>query len=147
MWIHKLQKRLQKLFCPDQNTEDTASQNQDRPELQQLQTDESDADEPFPDPADPIVLPLEDVIDLHPFAPKEIRSVVEEYLLECCAASMTSVRLIHGKGKGVQRQSIRVLLERLPYVESFQDAPLGAGSWGATLVTLKPELANPKAEQ
>ena len=147
MWIHKLQERLRELFRPDQNTEDTASQNQGRSEFQQLQTDESDADEPFPDPADPIVLPLEDVIDLHPFAPKEIRSVVEEYLLECCAAGMTSVRLIHGKGKGVQRQSIRVLLERLPYVESFQDAPLGAGSWGATLVTLKPELANLQAEQ
>jgi len=147
VWIHKLQERLRELFRPDQNTEDTASQNQGRSEFQQLQTDESDADEPFPDPADPIVLPLEDVIDLHPFAPKEIRSVVEEYLLECCAAGMTSVRLIHGKGKGVQRQSIRVLLERLPYVESFQDAPLGAGSWGATLVTLKPELANLQAEQ
>jgi DNA-nicking Smr family endonuclease len=124
-----------------------ASHNQDRSELQKLQeirTDESDLDDPF---SDPIVLPLEDVIDLHPFAPKEIRSVVEEYLLECCTAGMTNVRLIHGKGKGVQRQSIRVLLERLPYVESFQDAPLGAGSWGATLVTLKPELANPQAER
>ncbi len=144
MPLQKLQERLRELFRPPR---DTASQNKGRPELQQLQqlqTDEPDSDDPF---FDPIVLPLEDVIDLHPFAPKEIRSVVEEYLLECCAAGMTSVRLIHGKGKGVQRQSIRALLERLPYVESFQDAPLGAGSWGATLVTLKPELANPKAER
>lgn len=143
MWIHKLQEHVRQIFRPGQNTEDTASQNQDQPDLQQIQTDEPDSDEPF---SDPIVLPLEDVIDLHPFAPKEIRSVVEEYLLECCTAGMTRVRLIHGKGKGVQRQSIRALLERLPYVESFQDAPLGAGSWGATLVILKPELAHPESE-
>jgi DNA-nicking Smr family endonuclease len=146
VWIHKLQKRLREFFPPHQNTEDTASQNHHRSELQQLQTNESDIDEPFSDPVDPIILPLEDVIDLHPFAPKEIRSVVEEYLLECCAAGMTNVRLIHGKGKGVQRKSIRALLERLPYVASFQDAPPGAGSWGSTVVTLRPELANPRSE-
>ena len=98
-------------------------------------------DSPF---SDPVVLPLEDVLDLHPFAPKEICSVVEEYLLECCAAGFTAVRLIHGKGKGVQRESIRVLLARLPYVTAFQDAPGDAGGWGATLVTLTPDLANPE---
>ena len=143
MWIHKLQERLQKIFCPDQATEDTAGHDQGGLDLK---LDEPDSEGPFSDPVAPIVLPLEDVLDLHPFAPKEIRSVVEEYLLECCAAGITSVRLIHGKGKGVQRKSIRALLERLPYVESFEDAPLGAGSWGATLATLKPELANPKSE-
>ena len=104
-------------------------------------SDHEDGEEP--DTADffsnPIVLPLEDVLDLHPFAPKEIRSVVEEYLLECRAAGMTNVRLIHGKGKGVQRQSVQSLLTRLPYVESFQDAPPEAGGWGATLVTLRSE--------
>jgi len=97
-------------------------------------------DSPFPDP---VVLPLEDVLDLHPFAPKEIRSVVEEYLHECCAAGFTAVRLIHGKGKGVQRESIRSLLAGLPYVVTFQDAPADAGGWGATLVTLNPDLADP----
>ena len=99
----------------------------------------SEFDSPFPDP---VVLPLEDVLDLHPFAPKEIRSVVEEYLLACCAAGFTKVRLIHGKGKGVQRESIRSLLARLPYASTFQDAPGEAGGWGATLVTLNPDLAN-----
>ena len=102
---------------------------------------ENDVDSPFPDP---VVLPLEDVLDLHPFAPKEIRSVVEEYLRECCAAGFTTVRLIHGKGKGVQRESIRALLTRLPSVTAFQDAPADAGGWGATLVTLNPDLANPE---
>jgi dsDNA-specific endonuclease/ATPase MutS2 len=86
---------------------------------------------------------LEDVLDLHPFAPKEIRSVVKEYLSECCAAGFTNVRLIHGKGTGVQRESIRALLARLPYVQTFSDAPTEAGGWGATLVTLNPDLAEP----
>lgn len=98
---------------------------------------------PFPDP---VVLPLEDVLDLHPFQPKEIRSVVEEYLTECCTAGFTSVRLIHGKGKGVQRESIRALLARLPFVASFQDAPPDAGGWGATLVLLNLQGANPQKD-
>ncbi len=97
-------------------------------------------DSPFPDP---IVMPLEDVIDLHPFAPKEIRSVVEEYLHACCQAGLTQVRLIHGKGKGVQRESIRALLARLSHVTDFADAPLEAGSWGATLVRLDPARLDP----
>ncbi|MGE0679854.1 MAG: Smr/MutS family protein [Candidatus Binatia bacterium] len=106
----------------------------------ELNEEESADESPF---SDPVVLPLEDVLDLHPFAPKEIRSVVEEYLLECCAAGWTTVRLIHGKGKGVQRESIRALLARLPYVQSFHDAPPEAGSWGATIVELNPALADP----
>lgn len=105
----------------------------------ELDEEESDHESPFPDP---VVLPLEDVLDLHPFAPKEIRSVVEEYLLECCAAGWTTVRLIHGKGRGVQRENIRALLARLPYVQSFHDAPPEAGSWGATIVKLNPDLAD-----
>ena len=98
-----------------------------------LSAEEIDAAYPFPDP---IVVPIEDVIDLHPFAPKEVRSVVEEYLLECCKVGFTQVRLIHGKGKGVQRESIRSLLTRLSFVTDFHDAPLEAGSWGATIVRL-----------
>ena len=99
-----------------------------------------DQDSPFPDP---VVLPLEDVLDLHPFAPNEIHSVVEEYLSQCCEAGLSPVRLIHGKGKGVQRKSIRALLARLPFVKTFHDAPLEAGGWGATVVELAPERAKP----
>jgi len=98
-------------------------------------TEEVDLDSPFPDP---IVLPLEDVLDLHPFAPHEVRSVVEEYLSQCRAAGLTAVRLIHGKGRGVQRESIRALLARLSFVRAFHDAPPEAGGWGATVVTLHP---------
>jgi dsDNA-specific endonuclease/ATPase MutS2 len=101
---------------------------------------EDEIDSPFPDP---VVLPLEDVLDLHPFAPPEVRSVVEEYLSECCAAGLTVVRLIHGKGTGVQRERIRSLLAQLPFVEEFHDAPPEAGGWGATVVTLRSGLANP----
>jgi len=94
----------------------------------------TETDPPFDDP---VVIPIEDHLDLHPFQPKEIASVVEEYLAECKEAGFSEVRLIHGKGKGVQRNSIRALLEKLPNIESFHDAPLEAGSWGATIVKLK----------
>ena len=97
--------------------------------------DSFDDENPFPDLVE---LPLEDVLDLHPFLPKEIRSVVEEYLTQCCETGFPVVRLIHGKGKGVQRESIRALLTRLPFVQSFQDAPSEAGGWGATIVYLQP---------
>jgi DNA-nicking Smr family endonuclease len=85
----------------------------------------------------PVVLPVEDSIDLHPFQPKDIPSVVEEYLEQCKQVGFHEVRLIHGKGKGVQRNVVQALLQRHPAVESFHDAPLEAGSWGATIVILK----------
>jgi dsDNA-specific endonuclease/ATPase MutS2 len=87
--------------------------------------------------SDPIVLPLADTIDLHGFQPKDIASVVEEYLQQCIEARLPHVRLIHGKGSGVQRKIIRTLLEKHPAVASFRDAPAEAGGWGATLVVLK----------
>lgn len=93
-----------------------------------------EAGSPF---TDPIVIPIKDHLDLHPFQPKEIASVVEEYLDQCKEAGFREVRLIHGKGKGVQRNIIRALLEKHANVESFHDAPLEAGSWGATVVILK----------
>src|SRR5262245_51258374 len=110
----------------------------------ELKTEDTDVDSPFPEP---VILPLEDVLDLHPFAPHELRSVVEEYLTQCQAAGFTVVQLIHGKGKGVQRENVRALLARLPFVQTFHDAPLEAGSWGATVVTLSPDLANPERKR
>jgi len=86
---------------------------------------------------DPVLVPVEDHLDLHPFQPRDITSVVEEYLEQCRAAGFCQVRLIHGKGKGVQRNFIRALLQEHTAVESFHDAPLEAGSWGATVVILK----------
>jgi DNA-nicking Smr family endonuclease len=86
---------------------------------------------------DPIVLPIEDSIDLHPFQPKEIASVVEEYLEECRRVGFSEVRLIHGKGVGVQRNIVRSVLGKHSAVQSYHDAPAEAGSWGATVVILK----------
>ena len=85
----------------------------------------------------PVVVPVEDTIDLHPFAPKDIPSVVEEYIGECLRHAIYDVRIIHGRGAGVQRNIVRALLERHPHVASFHDAPAEAGGWGATVVRLK----------
>jgi DNA-nicking Smr family endonuclease len=94
-----------------------------------------------PDPAsdEPIVLPIEDSLDLHAFQPKDIASVVEEYLAGCRQAGFSEVRLIHGKGIGVQRNIVRSVLSKHPAVLSYRDAPTEAGGWGATVVVLKQE--------
>jgi DNA-nicking Smr family endonuclease len=94
-----------------------------------------DLDSPF---GGPVVLPLEDVIDLHPFQPKDIPSVVEEYLQQCVEAGIREVRIIHGRGKGIQKNVVAALLQKHPAVAYFQEAPAEAGGWGATVVVLKP---------
>jgi DNA-nicking Smr family endonuclease len=89
------------------------------------------------DPDEPVVVPIEDAIDLHPFAPREILEVVKEYLEAAAAEGHREVRLIHGKGKGVQRANVQRLLASHPLVEEFFDAPPGRGAWGATVVRLR----------
>ena len=86
---------------------------------------------------DLVRIPIEDVLDLHSFQPKEIASVVEEYLEAARRAGFHEVRIIHGRGVGVQREVVRAILARTPFVVSFGDAPPGAGGWGATLVRLR----------
>jgi dsDNA-specific endonuclease/ATPase MutS2 len=83
-----------------------------------------------------IVIPIEDFIDLHPFRPRDVRSVVEEYLATAIAAGFREVRLIHGRGVGVQREIVRSLLAHHPAVVDYFDAPPGRGGWGATVVRL-----------
>lgn len=80
----------------------------------------------------PVDVPITDVLDLHPFRPQEVASVVREYLEAAFESGLRSVRIIHGRGKGVQRNTVRTLLERDPRVTAFGDAPLEAGGWGAT---------------
>lgn len=87
---------------------------------------------------DPVEVPLDGVLDLHVFQPGEIRSVVEEYLHACRDNGIIEVRVIHGKGKGVQRRSVRDLLTKLSIVRTFRNAEDTAGGWGATLVDLYP---------
>ena len=76
------------------------------------------------------------MFDLHTVAPREVRAVVEEYLREAHRKGFRSVRIIHGKGVGVQREAVRSILARTPFVEHFSDAPPEAGGWGATVARL-----------
>jgi dsDNA-specific endonuclease/ATPase MutS2 len=86
---------------------------------------------------EPFQIPIEDTLDLHPFQPKEIPDVAGEYLREARARGLRQVRLIHGRGIGVQRERIHALLRSLDFVESFIDADPSGGGWGATVVLLK----------
>ena len=84
-----------------------------------------------------VVIPIEDSIDLHGFQPRDVLAVVADYLEEAAARGFHEVRLIHGRGKGVQRASVQAMLSGHPLVESFRDAPAARGGWGATLVELR----------
>ena len=84
----------------------------------------------------PVKVPIEDVLDLHTFVPKEIPGLLEEYLAACQEAGICSVRIIHGKGRGALKNRVRGLLKKLSIVASFSDAPAYAGGWGATIVEL-----------
>jgi dsDNA-specific endonuclease/ATPase MutS2 len=90
-----------------------------------------------PDPDDPVILPIEDSLDLHSFLPRDIPSVVDEYLREACRRGFGEVRLIHGRGKGVQHAIVQSILASHPLVQEFADAPEERGGWGATVVQLK----------
>jgi dsDNA-specific endonuclease/ATPase MutS2 len=92
----------------------------------------------FSDPLDdPVRIPITDVFDLHNVSPRDVVPVVEEYLIEANRLGLKALRIIHGRGIGVQRETVRKILERTPFVASFGDAPAEAGGWGATLVTLR----------
>lgn len=86
---------------------------------------------------DPIVIPIEDVLDLHAFAPRDIPAVVADYLDAAATRGFTSVRLIHGRGTGFQRSRVHAVLATHPLVAAFRDAPPDRGGWGATVVTLR----------
>jgi len=88
--------------------------------------------------SDAFEVPITDVFDLHPFAPRDVKSAVEAYLDEAHARGWTALRIIHGRGIGVQREMVRAVLSRTPYVLEYHDAPAEAGGWGATIVTLQP---------
>jgi len=89
------------------------------------------------DDEQPIRIPITDVFDLHNVSPRDVEGVVEEYLLEARAMGLKALRIIHGRGIGVQRETVRRVLARTEFVAHFGDAPLEAGGWGATVVTLK----------
>ncbi len=86
---------------------------------------------------EPVRIPITDVFDLHSVPPREVKPVVEEYLLEARRLGFKALRIIHGRGIGVQREVVRSILARTDFVADFRDAPGEAGGWGATVVTLK----------
>lgn len=91
-------------------------------------------DEPFDDALE---LEITDVLDLHSFPPREVADLVRDWLDAAYEEGFREVRIIHGRGVGVQRRTVRTILERDPRVIGFEDAPGGAGGWGATVVTLR----------
>lgn len=104
-------------------------------------TDDPIDDDPELDPFNPfpeaVAIPITDVFDLHTIQPREVKLVVEEYLNEARRLGFRQVRIIHGKGIGVQREMVHAILGRTPFVLNWTDAPSEAGGWGATIVSLK----------
>lgn len=101
---------------------------------------DADGPEAIPDApeADPAAhLPIEDSLDLHAFAPRDIPDLVGEYIVECARRGFREVRVIHGRGTGTQRTVVRSVLGGHPLVEAFGDAPPDRGGWGATVVRLR----------
>ncbi|MGA2184422.1 MAG: Smr/MutS family protein [Bryobacteraceae bacterium] len=86
---------------------------------------------------EPVRIPITDIFDLHSVPPRDVKPVVEEYLAEAHRLGLKALRIIHGRGIGVQRETVRAILARTPFVLSFSDAPAEAGGWGATIVNLK----------
>ncbi|MEK6280922.1 MAG: Smr/MutS family protein [Acidobacteriota bacterium] len=100
---------------------------------------DSDTFDPFNPFPEPVRIPITDVFDLHTIQPRDVKVVVEEYLREAQEAGFSSVRIIHGKGIGVQREMVRQILGRTPFVTSWTDAPPEAGGLGATIVWFSEE--------
>ena len=86
---------------------------------------------------EPIRIPITDVFDLHSVPPRDVKPIVEEYLEEAHRLGFKALRIIHGRGIGVQREIVRSVLSKSALVESFGDAPAEAGGWGATIATLR----------
>ena len=104
-------------------------------------SEDSDVDpfDPFPEP---VPIEITDVFDLHTIPPRDVKRVVEEYLSEAHRKGFRSVRIIHGKGRGVQRETVRKILARTPFVRDFTDAPPQAGGFGATVAHLSRKEEN-----
>lgn len=95
----------------------------------------------------PVEIPVDGILDLHAFSPKDIGFLVPDYLDLCHSAGIYHVRIIHGKGVGHLRRSVHAILARHPLVRTFTLAGQDAGSWGATLVELRPHLPEQQADK
>jgi DNA-nicking Smr family endonuclease len=88
--------------------------------------------------AEAVELPIEGILDLHAFHPREVKDLLPEYLMACREKGILEVRIIHGKGTGMLRETVHALLKRMPDVVSFRLAGQDAGSWGSTVACLRP---------
>lgn len=86
----------------------------------------------------PVAIPITGELDLHTFRPSDLGELIPAYLAECAARGIREVRIVHGKGTGTLRTTVHALLQRSPLVKSFRLGAETSGSWGATLVTLRP---------
>jgi Smr domain len=102
--------------------------------------DSSESFDPFNPFPEPVTIPITDIFDLHTIPARDVKRVVEEYLIEAQSAGFHSVRIIHGKGIGVQREIVRAILAKTPFVLNWTDAPPEAGGLGATIVRLRGEI-------
>ncbi len=87
---------------------------------------------------EPLELPIDGVLDLHTFRPGEVKDLLPDYISACREKGILQIRVVHGKGTGALRRMVYSILSRLPEVASFRLAGEDAGSWGATLVELRP---------
>lgn len=91
-----------------------------------------------PDDLEPVEIPIDGVLDLHAFKPRDVKELVVDYLFECRKRGILEVRIIHGKGTGTLRRTVESVLDRRPEVVSYRLAQERGGGWGATIVVLKP---------
>ncbi len=90
-----------------------------------------------PEFSDPVELPIDGVLDLHTFSPRDVKELLPAYFEECLARDILQVRVIHGKGTGALRELVHAQLRKIPMVSSFQLAGESGGGWGSTIVELK----------
>lgn len=86
---------------------------------------------------DAVEMPIDGILDLHTFSPRDVKDLLPEYISACRERDIFEIRVIHGKGTGALRKTVHALLGKMPGIESFRTAPGEAGGWGATIVVLK----------